>query len=39
MVSQLRLLLSRAISNVLRGLAAMSKREICCPQIHYAGWR
>ncbi len=32
-------LIARAIVSAVRGLAAGLRREVCCPKLHFAGWR
>jgi hypothetical protein len=32
-------LTAKVMARLLRGFAAAMRREICCPKLHFAGWR
>lgn len=32
-------LFAKAIADAVRGFARAMRREICCPKLHFAGWR
>ena len=31
--------IARKIARLFRGLANALRREVCCPKLHFAGWR